>query len=83
MLSEGLVEETRRALARSPETGQTPRPLGAIGYREVVARLAAGPLDARGDDELQRAIVTSSMQYAKRQTQYERPASHAGAWPGS
>lgn len=72
MLSEGLIAETSRALARVPAGGGTPRPLGAIGYREVVARLAQGAVDPRGDEKLQRAIVTSTMQYAKRQMTYFR-----------
>lgn len=72
MLENGLVQETERALAGLPEDLARPRPLGAIGYREVVARLAAGPLPAAGDDELQRVIVNSTMQYAKRQMTYFR-----------
>ena len=72
MLALGLVEETRRAIARVPAGAPLPRPLGAIGYREVAARLAQGPLDAKGDGELLRAIVTSTMQYAKRQMTYFR-----------
>ena len=72
MLSAGLVEETRRALARVPRGGAVPRALGAIGYREVVARLATHSLGPLGDDELQRVIVTSTMQYAKRQMTYFR-----------
>jgi tRNA dimethylallyltransferase len=72
MLASGLVDETRRALELSREGGRVPRPLGAIGYREVVARLASGPVPAHGDGELQRAIVISSMQYAKRQMTYFR-----------
>ena len=72
MLAEGLVEETRRVLAGLPEGTPVPRPLGAIGYRETVARLAAGAPAAGRDDDLQRAIVTSTMQYAKRQMTYFR-----------
>jgi len=72
MLSNGLIEETRRALTRVPEGSPLPRPLGAIGYRETVVRLAKGAPEAGGDDELQRAIVTSTMQYAKRQMTYFR-----------
>jgi len=72
MLASGLHEEVIRALARVPEGSPIPRPLGAIGYRETVARLASGVLEAGGDDELQRAIVTSTMQYAKRQMTYFR-----------
>jgi tRNA dimethylallyltransferase len=72
MLAEGLIEETRRALSRVPEGRPMPRPLGAIGYREAVARLASGPPDAGEDGQLERAIVTSTMQYAKRQMTYFR-----------
>ncbi len=72
MLSGGLVEETSVALAKTGNGLAPPRVLGAIGYREVVERLRAGALDPCGDDELQRAIVTSTMQYAKRQMTYFR-----------
>ncbi len=72
MLCEGLIDETRRALARVPPGVPTPRALAAIGYREVVARMTKGALHSGGDDELQRAIVTSTMQYAKRQMTYFR-----------
>jgi tRNA dimethylallyltransferase len=72
MLSAGLIAETRRIMDQAPEGSGTPRVLGAIGYREVVARLAAGPLDPGGDDKLQRDIVTATMQYAKRQMTYFR-----------
>jgi len=72
MLAAGLVAETRRVLEHSAHGASRPRALGAIGYREVVARLDQGPLSAEGDDDLQRAIVTSTMQYAKRQMTYFR-----------
>jgi tRNA dimethylallyltransferase len=72
MLKDGLVEETRRALATVLPGTPLPRPLGAIGYREVVARLEKGALPAGGDDELLRAIVIATMQYAKRQMTYFR-----------
>lgn len=72
MLSAGLVGETRRALGRAQGAAHPPRPLGAIGYREVVLRLAGEGLPPSGDRELQRAIVTSTMQYAKRQMTYFR-----------
>ena len=72
MLAAGLLEETRRALSSVPEGGPIPRALGAIGYREAAARLASGAPDTGEDDELQRAIVTSTMQYAKRQMTYFR-----------
>jgi tRNA dimethylallyltransferase len=72
MLADGLVEETVRALRRVAPGVRPPRSLGSIGYREVTARLSHGPLAPRGDDELRRAIVTSTMQYAKRQMTYFR-----------
>ena len=72
MLADGLIEETRRALAGVPPGARAPRSLGSIGYREVTARLGQGPLPPQGDDELHRAIVTSTMQYAKRQMTYFR-----------
>lgn len=72
MRSDGLIDETRRALSILPAGAAPPRSLGAIGYREVVARLVQGNLQPGGDEELQRAIVTSTMQYAKRQMTYFR-----------
>ena len=72
MLGHGLLEETRRALAGLRDGEPIPRPLGAIGYREAVARLKSGAADSGEDHELQRAIVTSTMQYAKRQMTYFR-----------
>lgn len=72
MLEAGLIAETKRALGEVPAGQKTPRPLSAIGYRQVVERLAKGPLEPRGDEELQRAIVTATMQYAKRQMTYFR-----------
>jgi tRNA dimethylallyltransferase len=72
MIGRGLIEETRQALERAPEGGPLPRPLGAIGYREAVASIASGVASVSRDGELQRAIVTSTMQYAKRQMTYFR-----------
>jgi len=72
MLENGLIQETERAIAGLPGDLPRPRSLGAIGYREVAARLAGGPLPLAGDDELQRVIVNSTMQYAKRQMTYFR-----------
>ncbi len=72
MLDRGLVDEVRRALAGRPPGAPTPRPLLSIGYREVTSSIAAGAVDAASDGELQRAIVTATMQYAKRQMTYFR-----------
>ncbi|MEO6403718.1 MAG: tRNA (adenosine(37)-N6)-dimethylallyltransferase MiaA [Vicinamibacteria bacterium] len=72
MLAEGLINETCTALSGVKRDAPTPRALGSIGYREVAERLAQGPLPTGGDEELLRAIVVSSMQYAKRQMTYFR-----------
>lgn len=72
MFEAGLVEETRKALSRAATGGFKPRALGAIGYREVVARLAGEGLKPHGESEVLRDIVVASMQYAKRQMTYFR-----------
>lgn len=72
MFEAGLVEETRRAVARAAAGGFKPRALGAIGYREVVAWLAGEGLEAHEEGEVLRDIVISTMQYAKRQMTYFR-----------
>ena len=72
MIGKGLVDEVRRALSSLPASAPAPRALASIGYREVVAELAAGPVDTEPDGKLQRAIVTATMQYAKRQMTYFR-----------
>ena len=72
MFEAGLVEETRSALARAAAGGFKARALGSIGYREVAARLAGEGLEAHGEGEVLRAIVISTMQYAKRQMTYFR-----------
>lgn len=72
MFEAGLFEETRRALARAVAGGFKPRALGAIGYREVAARLAQEGLKAHGEGEVVRDIVIATMQYAKRQMTYFR-----------
>lgn len=72
MFEAGLVEETRRSLARASAGGFKPRALGAIGYREVAAGLAGDGLSAHGEGEVLRGIVISTMQYAKRQMTYFR-----------
>jgi tRNA dimethylallyltransferase len=60
MLRAGLIEETKGLVDRY---GRHLRPLGAVGYREVVAYLT-GELRA---PELEAAIVTATLQYARRQ----------------
>lgn len=72
MLLGGLIEETERLLALECPGGQLPRALGAIGYREVASRLREGSLPRGGDEKVLHAIVTATMQYAKRQMTYFR-----------
>ncbi len=66
MLANGLVQEVRGLLAAGlpPEV----RPLRAIGYRQAVA-IVRGEMDPAS---AQRAIVTQTMQYAKRQRTWFR-----------
>lgn len=64
MLASGLVEETRRLLARYPGA----RALDAIGYRQAAA-VARG---ARAVDQARRDIVVETMRYAKRQRTWFR-----------
>ncbi len=66
MLEGGLVEEVRALLhaGLAPEA----RPLRAIGYRQALA-VVHGEMDLRA---AQRAIVTETMQYAKRQRTWFR-----------
>jgi tRNA dimethylallyltransferase len=66
MLAQGLVDEVRGLLARGYPADL--RPLQAIGYRQALA-LIGGRLSA---DQALRAIVTESMQYAKRQRTWFR-----------
>ena len=72
MLDGGLIAETKSVLGAVRSGEKMPRALSSIGYREVVERLAANPDFDRPDLELQRAIVVSTMQYAKRQMTYFR-----------
>ena len=65
MLAEGLVEETRRLIARY---GPEARPLQSIGYRQAAA-VVRGTL---GVDEARRDIVKETMRYAKRQMTWFR-----------
>lgn len=66
MLDQGLVDEVRGLLARGYSAEL--RPLQAIGYRQALA-LVGGRLSA---EQALRAIVTESMQYAKRQRTWFR-----------
>jgi tRNA dimethylallyltransferase len=66
MLDRGLVDEVRGLLARGYSAEL--RPLQAIGYRQALA-LVGGRLSA---EQALRAIVTESMQYAKRQRTWFR-----------
>jgi tRNA dimethylallyltransferase len=70
MLGGGLVDETRRLLSAADERrpGEAPRPLAAIGYRQAVA-VVRGTL---GLAEAERAIVTETMRFAKRQMTWFR-----------
>ena len=64
MLAGGLVEETRRLLARYPGA----RPLEAIGYRQAAAVVRG----ATAVDQARRDIVVETMRYAKRQRTWFR-----------
>jgi len=60
MFAAGFVDEVRGLLA---QYGKSPRALGAVGYREVVAHLCEGvPLEAT-----QRAVERATRIYARRQ----------------
>jgi tRNA dimethylallyltransferase len=66
MLEAGLIDEVRELLARGVPADS--RPLQAIGYRQALAVV-------RGDTDLEtarHAIVTETMQYAKRQRTWFR-----------
>ncbi|MDH4120819.1 MAG: tRNA (adenosine(37)-N6)-dimethylallyltransferase MiaA [Deltaproteobacteria bacterium] len=68
MLRGGWVEETRRVLAAG--TSPQAKSLQAIGYRQIVAWLAAG---APGDPmDLAESIALRTRQYAKRQMTWFR-----------
>jgi tRNA dimethylallyltransferase len=66
MFERGLISEVRALHARGFR--ETLRPLRAIGYRQA-ADVLAGRLP---EAEAQRAIVTETMQYAKRQRTWFR-----------
>ncbi len=75
MLERGLVGEVRGLVERYGE--RLPRPLAAIGYRQAVSVL-------RGEltlEEAERAIVTETMRFAKRQmTWFRHQAPRDVAW---
>ena len=66
MLERGLVAEVRGLLDRFG--GRLPRPLGAIGYRQAVS-VVRGELTV---EAAERAIVTETMRFAKRQMTWFR-----------
>jgi tRNA dimethylallyltransferase len=78
MLERGLLAEVEAVLAQGG--GSVPRPLGAIGYRQAVSVL-------RGEmtlEEAERAIVTETMRFAKRQmTWFRHQAPRDVTWFGT
>jgi tRNA dimethylallyltransferase len=66
MFERGLLDEVRGLLARG--FGPELRPLQAIGYREAVA-VVRGEMTA---EDAERAIVTATMRFAKRQMTWFR-----------
>jgi tRNA dimethylallyltransferase len=66
MLERGLVAEVRALL--DANAGQAPRPLDSIGYRQALA-VVRGELAL---DAAERAIVTETMRFAKRQMTWFR-----------
>jgi tRNA dimethylallyltransferase len=71
MLEQGLVEEVRNLLARG--LGAHVRPLQAIGYRQALA-VVTGGLTV---EEAERAIVTDTLRFAKRQRTWFRHQAEA------
>lgn len=67
MLAAGLLDEVR-AVLRTVENRPRPRALGSIGYKQGVAVLD-GLLEP---SQIERVMVTATMQYAKRQMTYFR-----------
>jgi tRNA dimethylallyltransferase len=76
MLDAGLVEEVRSLLAGG--LGPEARPLQAIGYRQALA-VVRGEL---GLEEAERAIVTATLRFAKRQRTWFRHQAEARWFPG-
>jgi tRNA dimethylallyltransferase len=75
MLEGGLLQEVRDVLGE--RDGPEPRPLRAIGYRQAVAVLRGETTPA----EAERAIVTETMRFAKRQMTWFRHQADV-AWFG-
>ncbi len=82
MLARGLLDEVRGLLGRG--YGTELRPLRAIGYRQAVA-VVRGEMTV---EEAERAIVTATLRFAKRQRtwfRHQQPdvqwfADAGGAW---
>jgi tRNA dimethylallyltransferase len=74
MIARGLLDEVRGLLERgySPEL----RPLRAIGYRQAVA-VVCGEMTV---EEAERAIVTETMRFAKRQMTWFRHQQPGVEW---
>jgi tRNA dimethylallyltransferase len=66
MLERGLLEEVRGLLERG--CGPDLRPLRSIGYREAVAVVRS----EMTPDEAEKAIITATMRFAKRQMTWFR-----------
>jgi tRNA dimethylallyltransferase len=75
MLEAGLLDEVQGLLARG--LSPTLRPLQAIGYRQAILALREGHDGAA----LRRAIVTATMQYAKRQSTWFRHQAEVSWFP--
>jgi tRNA dimethylallyltransferase len=73
MLARGLLEETRGLVERY---GPDLRPLQSIGYRQAVAVL----LGQMSPEEAERAIVTETMRFAKRQRTWFRHQQPDVSW---
>ena len=75
MLAGGLLEEVRAVLGEGQAPG--PRPLRAIGYRQAVAVLRGG----LSVPDAERAIVTETMRFAKRQMTWFRHQADVAWFP--
>jgi len=77
MFDRGLLEETRRALGRSPDTRHL-KPLGALGYRQACTVLLGG---IRREEAIS-ATQAATRQYAKRQMTWFRRESNVTWFAG-